>query len=89
MSYQYTAAGIRRTDAGLTVALLNGASRQRDLKAGWEFSDLPDTLEMVDVALVDAGYCIDANDRLPAGACYGSDSIDGKFAAAIQRSFKR
>jgi hypothetical protein len=88
MRYRFTA---RQVEAGngVVVLLINGGMAQR----GCRESDLlrfpnPVVDEIAEAALLDKGYCLDAPDRIPAGACRGEPSLP-PYAMAIQLQVAR
>lgn len=89
MSYLFTAKPVERIN-GPIVALYNGAAQQFGIfEPEWTLKILSDDVVCVlEDRLVDAGYCLDANDDVPAGACYGVP-IFPPWAGAVQITVKR
>jgi hypothetical protein len=88
MSYQFTARPIEAGN-GVVVPLINGGMAQRgcpDLDLLQSPNPLAD--EIAEAALMDKGYCLDAPDRIPAGACRGEPSLP-PYAMAIQLQVAR
>lgn len=89
MSYAYTARAISTTDTGAIVPVLNGQAAQAGHPwkpdGSWRPPD-----EVVEQAILDASYCIDAPARLPLGGCYGQPmpGFDGVGCALQMEAFR-
>lgn len=81
MTYSYIAKPVQPHTA--IVPVLNGLSEKHG--HGWKphfiYWEVPQ--QIIEEALVEAGYCLDAPDTIPLGACRGEHCYD-EFAAAFQ-----
>lgn len=90
MTYQFTAKPLDHGSWSPVVALYNGAAQQLGIYSDdWTLKPLTEDVERVlENRLIDAGYCIDAKERLPAGACFGVPLMP-PWAGALQITARR
>jgi hypothetical protein len=85
--YPHTAKPIDTTD-GRYVDVANTQAKRLGWPWDWAASEDPAASHLMEQALIDTAYALDAPSRLPAGACYGVHCYE-EFASAIQQEVRR